>query len=74
MIDKKNELIRRLDEYRDDVFTDMLMLYAHDIEDALITSGAVPGQDYDYVKLMELAHPYVLAHMQEKQLELSAKF
>ena len=67
-------LIAKLDVYHEGAFTDMLMLYAYDIEDALLLSGATAPQDYNYRMLLELVQPYVLALQKDKPLELSVKF
>lgn len=70
----KPPLITRLDTYHQDVFADMLLLYAADIEEVLRLSGARPPHDYNYRMLIELAQPYVLALQKDKPLELSVKF
>lgn len=67
-------LIAKLDVYHENAFTDMLMLYAYDIEQALVLSGAIAGEDYDYRMILELAQPYVLALQKDKPLELSVDF
>jgi hypothetical protein len=48
-------LIREHSRYAPDMLTDTLMILARDVEDAMIQSGAVPGKDYTYLNIFELA-------------------
>ena len=41
-------------------FTDEYLAIAHNIENALQHTGAVPGKDYSYLDLFKLAQPFVL--------------
>ncbi|WP_186473960.1 hypothetical protein [Psychrobacter sp. KCTC 72983] len=72
--DKNRFLMEPLNVYHENSFSDMLALYARDIEITLRTAGAVVDEDYDYKMLMELAQPYVLALQKEKTLKLSVNF
>lgn len=45
--------------FGDDSLEELLLLMAINVEDALWTAGAVPGQDYDHLRLFELALPLV---------------
>jgi hypothetical protein len=38
---------------------DVMLMFARNIEDAMIDSGAVPGEDYSRLDLFKLAEPYV---------------
>ncbi|SMF94402.1 hypothetical protein SAMN02949497_1717 [Methylomagnum ishizawai] len=49
-------------------FHDTLLLFARNIEDALIDAGAVPGEDYTRLDLFRLAQPYVLERWQSGEL------
>lgn len=69
----KGHQVPLLDVYHEDSFTDMLMLYARDIENAFLLSGAVYGQDYNLKLLFELAQPFVLALNEKQILELSRR-
>ncbi len=40
---------------------DVILMFAANIERALIKSGAIPGIDYSRNSLIEMAHPYVIA-------------
>jgi hypothetical protein len=48
-------LIKAFDREMSDSLTDLLMIAARDIEDAMVQSGAVPGKDYTYLELYKLA-------------------
>lgn len=41
-------------------FNDVLVMFARNIEDALIEAGAEPGVDYSRLDLFKLAQPYVM--------------
>ena len=49
--------------FGDDSLEELLLLMAINVEDALWTAGAVPGQDYDHLRLFELAQPLVLDYI-----------
>ncbi|WP_445114997.1 hypothetical protein [Acinetobacter sp. WZC-1] len=44
-------------------FTDYLLVVAMNIEDGLLTAGAVPNVDYTYLDLIKLAQPFALEAM-----------
>ena len=62
---KKNELpldplIKSFDSMASKHLSDEFLAIAHNIESALIETGAVPGKDYSYLDLFKLTQPFVL--------------
>lgn len=57
-------LINRHSHYDESHLSDALACLAANIEDAYITCGAVPGKDYTYNDLMQLA----LTHLHKTEL------
>ncbi|WP_444913268.1 hypothetical protein [Microbulbifer sp. PAAF003] len=53
-------LIQRFEEVDQTDLTDMLMIAARNVEDALIQSGATPGKDYNILDVYTLAQPFAL--------------
>lgn len=49
-------------------FHDTLLMFAKNIEDALIDAGATPGEDYTRLDLFRLAQPYVLERWKSGEL------
>ena len=47
---------------------DVQLMFAKNIEDALIECGAVPGDDYTLLDLFRLAQPYVLERFRTDNL------
>ena len=68
-------LIRRYENYgltsSDAPLDDLLLVIATNIEDALISAGAVPGGDYTMLDLFQLANPYVLERWSAKDSKVS---
>ncbi|MGJ0515191.1 MAG: helix-turn-helix domain-containing protein [Methylomicrobium sp.] len=52
--------------------SDYWWLVAKSVEQSLIQSGAVPGQDYSLLDLYELAQPFVLERMKARGLDITA--
>ena len=60
-----NPLVKRYDEVDQTNLTDMLMIAARNVEDALIQSGAIPGKDYNILDVYKLAQPFALELFQK---------
>jgi len=58
---KSAPLIEVLDSMKATSLEDIVVMFAANIERALIKSGSNPGVDYSREKLIEMAHPYVIA-------------
>lgn len=56
---------------RDD-FSDFYALIAKNIEESLLTAGAIPGKDYTFLDLYRLAQPFVLEKF--KDLEFTVQW
>lgn len=48
---------------QDDNLEEVLLRFAINMEDVLLTAGALPGRDYDYLRLFDLARPCVLDYI-----------
>ncbi len=68
-------LIRRYENYgltsSDAPLDDLLLVIATNIEDALISAGAVPGKDYTMLDLFKLANPYALSRWSDEDSRVS---
>lgn len=53
-----NRLIKKYEAYEEGSLTDHLLIIAKDIEDELLHAGAIPGKDYTYMQIFELAGRY----------------
>lgn len=64
-------LIQNLSTCARRAFSDELLAIAHNIEMALISSGAEPGKDYTRLDLFRMAEPYMLSlwNDAEKRIE-----
>lgn len=60
-----NPLVKRYEEVDQTNLTDMLMIAARNVEDALIQSGAEPGKDYSILDVYKLAQPFALELFQK---------
>ncbi|MDB2384431.1 hypothetical protein N9V90_01140 [Endozoicomonas sp.] len=67
---KPKRLIRTLEEVDQESLDDIIYIAARNVEDALITGGAVPGKDYNILDCYKLAKPYALHLFEHK----NAKF
>ena len=47
--------------------SDYLLIVAMNIEDSLVTAGAVPNKDYTYLDLIKLAQPFALEKMKNDE-------
>lgn len=69
----ENQTVKRLipleweQAFGDDSLEELMLWMAINVEDALWTAGAVPGQDYDHLRLFELAQPLVLDYIRTHQ-------
>ncbi len=53
-------LIGPLDARNPQSISDVFSAFAYSIEESLLIAGAVPGKDYSYKDLYQLAQPFVL--------------
>ncbi|WP_446323654.1 hypothetical protein [Acinetobacter sp. 1207_04] len=47
--------------------SDYLLIVAMNIEDSLMTAGAIPNKDYTYLDLIKLAQPFALDKMKSDE-------
>ncbi|RKV75624.1 MAG: hypothetical protein D8H97_23150 [Neisseria sp.] len=50
-------------------WSDIWLLFALNMEDALLDAGATPGKDYSYQDLFRLSQPYVLHWLQAEEVK-----
>jgi hypothetical protein len=67
-------LIRKLTSIDDRAFPDVYAAIAKEVEEALITAGAIPGKDYTILDVFRLAQPFALDVCQKKQLEFTLQW
>ncbi len=66
MADKPNRLFPRLSVMSERGLADNLYAAAQDIEEVLLASGAVPGEGYTRLELLQLVQPFVLEAVRNK--------
>ncbi len=50
-----DRLTQKLTEFDDETFVDYLSVMASKIEDSMIQSGGIPGKDYTFVDIFNMA-------------------
>jgi len=69
MSDKKR-LIPEFEYFDAENLSDVYMLCARAIEQTFLDADAVPGVDYSYMDLMNLAQPHVLNECANKAIDI----
>lgn len=60
-------LLRTYKEVDNNSLDDVFYLMARNVEDALITGGAVPGKDYTILDCYKLAQPFALELLKKRE-------
>lgn len=60
MSNQKTRLLKTYETVDSNTLDDMIYLAALNVEDALLTGGAVPGVDYQIIDLYRLGMPFAM--------------
>lgn len=63
-------LTKKYDAIDKKSLTDVLMVVAANIEDALLQNGATPGKDYTYMDLYNMSLKYITTSEMKKDLDI----
>ena len=55
-------------------WSDLWLLFAQNMEDALLDAGATPGKDYNYQDMFRLSQPYLLHWLQAERVRPAFSF
>lgn len=58
---KSNRLLKTYETAKTDSLEDLIYIAALNLEDALLTGGAVPGKDYKIIDLYKISMPMAIA-------------
>mgnify|MGYP000920431666 CR=1 FL=1 len=61
-----DRLIKEYTQYGKDSLTDYLLILATDVENSMISAGAVPGKDYTYLDIFKMATTLYAAQIEAK--------
>ena len=67
---QKNRLLTTYPEVNMNALEDVIYIFAANIEDALITGGAIPDKDYSILDLYKLAMPFSLDYYKDDRTKV----